>query len=186
VGYALIVWSLFGPSALLAGEGRRWAAVGAVVGGIFMLAFFTMHCGMFHLVHSMILNGFFPVTELREGGGAIQPELYREVLVRYWWFVPLALLAERRAFRLEPLPPEPPRTSVKAADIALCKARHARLGLGEGVFTPYKNVVRLHLLIFFFAAAKFARLDGFLVYAFVYAAYFFPWRILSRRNEAAS
>jgi hypothetical protein len=36
----------------------------------------------------------------------------------------------------------------------------------------------MHLLIFFFAFAHFARLDNFLVYAVVYAAYFFPWRLL--------
>jgi hypothetical protein len=48
-----------------------------------------------------------------------------------------------------------------------------------GLFiAPYRNVVRMHLLIFFFAFAHFARLDNFLVYAVVYAAYFFPWRLL--------
>jgi hypothetical protein len=43
---------------------------------------------------------------------------------------------------------------------------------------PYKNVVRLHLLIFFFAFAHFAHLESFVVYAVVYAVYFFPWRLL--------
>jgi hypothetical protein len=59
VGYALIVWSLFGPSALLAGEGRRVAAVAAFVGGIFMLAFFTVHFGMFHLVYAVVYAVYF-------------------------------------------------------------------------------------------------------------------------------
>jgi hypothetical protein len=41
-------------------------------------------------------------------------------------------------------------------------------------------VVRLHLLIFFFAAAHFLKLESFLVYAVVYAVYFFPWRLVKR------
>ena len=48
------------------------------------------------------------------------------------------------------------------------------------MMAPYRNVVRLHLLIFFFAAAHFAKLDNFLVYAVVYAVYFFPWRLIKR------
>jgi hypothetical protein len=39
----------------------------------------------------------------------------------------------------------------------------------------------MHLLIFFFAFAHFAGLDNFAVYAVVYAVYFFPWRMLTRR-----
>ncbi len=49
---------------------------------------------------------------------------------------------------------------------------------------PYKNVIRLHLLIFFFAFASFAKLESFWVYAVVYAVYFFPWRLV-RRVKAA-
>lgn len=183
-GYVLIMWSLFGPPLLLAREGRRGAAVGSVIGAGFMLAFFTVHFGLFHVAHSVILNTFFPVTAAPTGGGLLPLEIYGEVCRRYWWFIPVTLVAERHAFRLEPLPPEPPPTSVKAADIARRKARNARLGLGAGVFLPYKNVVRLHLLIFFFAAAKFAHLDGFFVYALVYTVYFFPWRVLLRAKEA--
>ena len=42
----------------------------------------------------------------------------------------------------------------------------------------YKNVVRLHVLIFFFAFASFMKVDSFAVYVVVYAVYFFPWRVL--------
>jgi hypothetical protein len=38
----------------------------------------------------------------------------------------------------------------------------------------------MHLLIFFFAFAHFARLESFAVYAVVYAVYFFPWRLVRR------
>ena len=184
VGYAMILWSIFAPVVLLKREGRTGGAVGALVGGVFLLAFFTVHFGMFHLVHSVFLNGFFPVTGKPEGFPG--PAFYSEVLARYWWFVPLALLAERQSFKLQPAPPEPPSTSVKAADIAQRKARQAHLNPAVGAMMPYKNVVRLHLLIFFFAGAHFARLDSFLVYAVVYAVYFFPWRLLGAGKGAVA
>jgi len=40
---------------------------------------------------------------------------------------------------------------------------------------PYVNVVRMHLLIFFFAISHFLKMDSFIVYAVVYSVYFFPW-----------
>jgi len=45
-------------------------------------------------------------------------------------------------------------------------------------------VMRMHVLIFFFALAHFARLENIAVYAVVYAFYFFPWPLL-RRPAAA-
>ena len=48
------------------------------------------------------------------------------------------------------------------------------------VWAPYRSVARMHMLIFFFFIAHFARLDNFVVYAVVYAAYFFPWRLVRR------
>ncbi len=184
VGYAMILWSAFAPALLLAREDRVGAALAAAVGGAATIAFFTVHFGMFHYVHSVFLNGFFPVAGERAGFPG--PELYLEVLARYWWFVPVALLAERQAFRLSPLPTEPPALSVKAADIDRRKARLAQLTPLNGVMAPYKNVIRLHLLIFFFAGAHFLQLDSFLVYAVVYAVYFFPWRLVRRAAPASS
>lgn len=184
VGYALIVWSIFSPVVRCQLEGRAGAAVAALIGGLFMLAFFTVHFGMFHLVHSVFLNMFFPVGP--KTAGLFNFELYAEVVRRYWYFVPLALLAERQGFRLAAVPPAPPPTSVKAADIAARKARNAQFSPVANVAGPYKNVVRLHLLIFFFAGAHFAKLDSFLVYAVVYAVYFFPWRLLTGAKAAAS
>ena len=44
----------------------------------------------------------------------------------------------------------------------------------------YANVVRMHLLIFFFVGAAFLHLDNAFVYAVVFAIYFLPWRLLLR------
>ena len=49
----------------------------------------------------------------------------------------------------------------------------------KGFFlAPYVNVMRLHVLIFFFGFAAYAGLDNFAVYVVIYMAYFFPWRLV--------
>lgn len=193
IGYAMIVWSIFGPGVFIAtkawqerrrlgGVPKRSLLAGSAVvlaGGLFMLAFFTVHFGGFHFVHSVFLNSFFPV----EPGLAKKfpgPALYWAVFQRYWWFLPAAAVAERAAFRFKPAEPAtPPDTPVTAEAVAARKARNVMTrGREGGIMAPYRNVVRLHLLIFFFAGAHYARLDNFPVYAVVYAAYFFPWRRL--------
>lgn len=195
VGYAMIVWSIFGPVVLL-GRGviadqtirinGREVAAGALgggallAGGLFMLAFFTVHFGMFHFVHSIFLRAFFPL----DGARPAMPGLgfYLEVFRRYWVFLPLAFLSERQAFRWSAEPAEVANTSVAADSIAARKQRNAKKPWagGGGMMAPYKNVIRMHLLIFFFAFAHFAKLENFLVYAIVYAVYFFPWRLAKR------
>jgi hypothetical protein len=190
VGYAMIVWGIFGTGVFIATKawGNRemlqnqpkapLVAGGAVmlVGGLFLLAFFTVHFGGFHFVHSVFLNSFFPMTP---GKGTWPDEaLYLKVFREYWPFVLVAAVAERRAFRLAPADPGPPDTSVKAEDITR-RLANSKEGF-TGMMAPYRNVVRLHLLIFFFAFAHFAKLDNFLVYAVVYAVYFFPWILLKK------
>ena len=178
VGYAMIVWGIFSPAVLRLREGSAGAGAVTAFGGLFILAFFTFHFGMFHLVHSVFLNAFFPPDGVQRLGGTFGGlSLYVAVVKDYAWFLPIAFLAERRHFRFERVPPEPPKTSVKAADIAARKARQG-FGLG-GVMAPYKNVIRMHLLIFFFVAAHALKWEHFAVYVVVYAAYFFPWRLFS-------
>ena len=193
IGYAMIVWGIFGPGAEIARAAWRGRAelVGApkmpavaggavlLAGGLFLLAFFTVHFGGFHFVHSVFLNSFFPVEPGTKSFPG--PALYWEVFLRYWWFLPAAAIAERSAFRMPSAPSDPPDTTVTAEAIAARKARNTAAAFGQvGMMAPYKNVVRLHLLIFFFAFAHFAKLDNFLVYAVVYAVYFFPWRLLKK------
>lgn len=195
VGYAMIVWSIFGPAVILGREAAGMDSIkvngkalilggsALLIGGLFLLAFFTVHFGMFHFVHSVFLKAFLPI----EGYDARSMPgfgYYLEVFRRYWFFLPMAFLAERQAFRL-PSPAEPGRldTAVTAEAIAARKARNAKNAFGPGnMMAPYKNVVRMHLLIFFFAFAHFAKLESFLVYAVVYAAYFFPWRLLKKES----
>ena len=177
VGYAMIFWSIFGPvlRIMTAGMGRgapvvQEVALSAVVltGGLFMLMFFTVHFGGFHYVHSMFLNSFFPVTP---GLEFPSKAAYFAIFRKYWLFVILAALSERHAFRSWSGSPATPGTPKSAESM--------------GMTEPYKNVIRMHLLIFFFFFAKIVHLENAWVYIVVYAVYFFPWRVLRKPPVAA-
>lgn len=180
VGYAMIFWTIFGPvlSIIAAGMGRgapvaQEVALSAVVltGGLFMLMFFAVHFGGFHFVHSIFLNTFFPVTP---GLEFPSKAAYFAIFRRYWLFVLLAAISERRAFR-----------SWSGKDSAA--PGNAPRGTGSmGMIEPYKNVIRMHLLIFFFFFAKLMHLENAWVYIVVYAVYFFPWRILRKPTASVA
>lgn len=166
VGYAMIVTIVFRPGVQAVREQRSEGLL-LSLGGLGLLVFFTFHFGLFHFVHSVFLNEFFPL--LGKGQGP-RVALYGEVIGRYWIFLPAAFLAERAAFR-------------RAPEVAAGGAGVAKIRAGADLMAPYKNVVRMHLLIFFFAGVSFAKFDGFIVYAVVYAVYFFPWRLVRRAQE---
>jgi hypothetical protein len=111
---------------------------------------------MFHFVHSVFLNLFFPVDNQPEPGFP-GPALYLTVLAAYWPFVIATAVSERQH---------------------LLKTIKKPIPTG-----PYKNVVRMHLLIFFFAGAAFVHLDNFLVYCVVLFTYFFPFRTMFGRRD---
>lgn len=196
VGYSMIVWSILQPAielAELAWRGRamveqslattsRGAIVAGAavvaVGGLFVLGFFTIHFGGFHYIHSQFLIAFFPING--EHRTASLP-IYMEVARRYWWALPSAFLAERSLFlqRTFGQASAPRDMSVTPAAIAARKTASARKPAGR-MTAPYLRVMRMHVLIILFGLVHAARLDGFAVYAFVYALYFFPWRLLRR------
>lgn len=167
VGYATlvvtIVRSASRASARLEGHGRPLAVGLPLAGGAFLLAFFTVHFGGFHFVHSVFLNLLFPVRDPKTFPDAA---LYLGVAREYWPFLIATLLAERGAL-----------LSAWNADLDLRRAGRADL-----LHAPYRNVVRMHLLIFFFFFASILGLDSFLVYAVVFAVYFFPWRTVFGRG----
>ena len=190
VGYSMIVWMIVRPALAVARGATRDAELTAQVfaqarlpvvagagilvgGGLFMLAFFTVHFGGFHYVHSQFLSGFFPIDGTPAGrGGSAGMDTYLEVARRYWTFLPATFLAERAAFLNHPTL----ITVMKGASKPQASA---------AILAPYRNVVRMHVLIFFFAFAHFAGLDSLVVYAVVYAVYFFPWRLVRRAEGGA-
>ena len=199
VGYSTIVWMILRPgldivravsrdrafTQQVVGTHRVAAGVGIgilVFGGLFMLAFFTIHFGGFHYVHSQFLYIFFPL----DGGDAGRVatagmSTYLEVARRYWQFLPSAFLAERAGF-LRHQQATTDDLAVTPLAIAARKAANARRS--GAMMAPYRNVMRMHGLIFFFALAHFAHVDSFIVYAVVYAVYFFPWRLVGRKPGA--
>ena len=163
-------------------------AMGAVmlIGGLFLLAFFTIHFGGFHYVHSQFLIEFFPLQTgdgLRHGFA--DRSTYLEVFRRYWKFLPMAFIAERGAFMRKGIATTPDDLSVTAAAIAARKLANAKKP-ASGFAEPYRNVMRMHFLIFFFAFAHFAKVENFGVYAVVYTVYFFPWRLVRRQGTLAT
>lgn len=169
-------------------RGRARLLAGGVA--LFVLGFFSLHFCGFHAGHATFLSFFFPLPGVPAAtfmDAFMNPFLlwravFRHLLVPYGLFLIPVLVAERRQY-LAPL---------RAASENVARIRHALQGAGgrsTDVFKdpfkrPYANVVRMHLLIFFFAACHFLRVDSFGVYAVVYFVYFFPWRLL-RKDEVA-
>jgi Family of unknown function (DUF6498) len=183
VGYSTIVWMIGQPALELALASWRDRALAAsipnalpkfwallVAGVVFFVGFFTVHFGMFHYIHSQFLIDFFPIDTGNARGSGANMATYAEVARRYWPFLPSAFLAHRHAFQR--------RTLSLTFNGGSIGTDHP--GAGAVFSEPYRNVARMHMLIFFFAFAHFAKLESFAVYTVVYAVYFFPWRLVRR------
>lgn len=53
------------------GPGSRFAGLAGILGSLFILAFFTVHFGGFHLAHSVFLFLFFPIGAWISCGKAV-------------------------------------------------------------------------------------------------------------------
>lgn len=191
VGYATIVWMIAQPAAALALASWRDRAIVdsnprtlmtlwliLAVGVVFFLGFFTIHFVRFHYGHSQILISFFPIDP-GDSGRAMDARMstYVEIARRYWIFLPSAFLAHRAAFLRKPLS--------LSRDMSISSLGDSHR-FGDLFSEPYRNVMRMHFLIFFFFFAHFAGLENFAVYSVVYAAYFFPWRLVRRAPAPAT
>lgn len=140
-----------------------------LLNGLFLLGFFTVHFGGFHLGHAIFLNDFFPIPVAAERTGLfLHPEQYGWIVTQYWWFVVIALISERHGLfeKRAPLPSEPQSTKKAMSKMNLMK--------------PYAKVVRLHILIFVFAGAQALQWSEAAVLVIIHAAYFLPWRTFYR------
>lgn len=185
VGYSTILWMIGQPALELGLASWRdralatasphalpklWALIAAAA--LFFIAFFTVHFVGFHYVHSQFLIDFFPINPGTGSRSHADMTTYAEVARRYWPFLPSAFLAHRHAFR---------RRTLSFTFDAANRSVGTDSGRPAAIFSePYRNVLRMHMLIFFFFFAHLARLENFAVYAVVYAVYFFPWRLLRR------
>jgi len=206
IGYSLIVWNLFSPVILIAGQrhaiaehletapGKTAAGLGVLLfGKLFLLAFFTIHFGGFHWGHSIFVNSFYPIAPGTASEFSPTPADYWMVLKAYGWFLPLAFLAQRALFKW------PDAREASASDAARMRARDEGQALStnqslraqrrpksansQDMGAAYKGVVKLHLLIFFLFAADALNLPEFFSYSVVYVVFFFPWQdVLNTRT----
>ncbi len=134
--------------------------LGALFSGLFLAAFFTFHFGMFHFVHGVFLNLFFPLVPERHG----PPNVFLMIgtaLAAYWPFVLMTFVSRVRDFPWREAPDEQ----------------------GKVMFQPYLNVVRMHLLIFIFAPLYFLHVANLALIP-ILLFYFFPWRLFNRERQA--
>ena len=174
IGYALIVYGILaavwrplpagtplpdGKPDLTMALGQLPSGVGTAIrlfGAVFMLAFFTVHFGGFHLVHGIFLGVFFP---LQPGEPPFESVLSNagHALAGSWPLVVTSAVSMRDAFAEA-------RREFKAQ-------------------TPYLNVIRMHFLIFVFAGASIAKLDSRWLYIVVLFFYFFPFKVLKASSR---
>ena len=118
-------------------------------------AIFTVHFGLFHVIHCLFLNQLLPLIE-PEGFPNI-PKLLGSALLFYWPLVAMTLIS--RFHDLRKLRDDP--------------KKH------DALVKPYVNVVRLHLLIAALGLMNEWGLESLAIYA-VLAACFFPWSAVIR------
>jgi len=175
-------------------EHRKKAILIGTAVGLFFLGFFSIHFCGFHAGHSAFLGGFFPVEGMpNDGFGSAfsNPPLlwflvFKHLMKPYGIFLVPAIIAERkhvfrslfsavRAVRRGMTPDGPVES--RRYDEPERKDSHP---IGDAMARPYVNVVRMHMLIFFFGFCHALKIDNFLVYAVVYSVYFFPWSEFKR------
>lgn len=132
------------------GEKFQWMLV--ILGALFMLVFFTIHFGMFHFVHSVFLNGFFPLVVMPPS--TVFPNILVIIqisLTRYWPVIMLSAATQLRNFQ----------------NVSTLENRNY-------ISIPYKNVVKMHLSIFVFAGLSMSGVSD-LVLPYLLILYFFPF-----------
>lgn len=171
----------------------------AMFAGIFFLVFFSLHFGGFHAGHSVFLQLFFPVPGMpKEGFGEafMNPPLlwmlvFQHLIGLYGVFLIPAIIAERR-YVFHPLISAIKNVRPGASSNNFPITKNERNSgrkkdlLSDFMSRPYINVMRMHLLIFFFGFCHALKIDSFFVYAIVYAVYFFPWSEIRRLKKKAS
>jgi hypothetical protein len=168
---------------------KHWlkAVTGGSLVALFFLGFFSIHFCGFHAGHAVFLSSFFPVEGMP--GNAFGDAFMNPVLL--WWIVFQYLVAAYGIFLIPAIIAE--RKYVFASIIKAVKAEHdgtqkhdvkdllqsgkgRKKSLQDPFLRPYINVVRMHILIFFFAFCHVMKIESFFIYAVVCFVYFFPWK----------
>lgn len=175
---------------------RMTAAFMGVAAGMLFVGFFSLHFGAFHAGHSVFLQQFFPIAGMPDDGfgdAFMNPPLlwtlvFQHLMAPYGLFLIPAIIAERHHLFTPLIKAVKAVRSDKAPNHLMAGRTEGQTGkknhpMGDAMARPYVNVVRMHLLIFFFGFAHVLKMDSFLVYAAVYFVYFFPWDEVKRRRQ---
>jgi hypothetical protein len=162
--------------------------IGAVV-ALFFLGFFSIHFCGFHAIHAVFLSVFFPLNGANPdsfGMGFMNPFLlWKSVFIHlipvYGIFLVPTIMAERHYvfgsfISVLETAPQGLQKSKVVDFFRTASEDGTRKSMRDPFTRPYVNVIRMHILIFFFAFAHMAKVDSFFVYTVVYAVYFFPWK----------
>lgn len=174
-------------------ERRIPMIIGGAAFGLFFLSFFSFHFGGFHAGHSIFLQSFFPIEGVPAAGferAFINPPLlwvmvFRHLINPYGLFLIPTIIVERHLI-FQPV--------IRAVRSLHDGSDHSEDGktrlfilskhpIGDAMFRPYINVVRMHILIFFFAFSAIMQVETFVIYATVYFVYFFPWSEIWRARK---
>ena len=121
-----------------------------VFGAVFFIVFFTIHFGMFHYVHSVFLNLFYPLVDNRTGFP--NPFIFLGITInRYWPVIIFSAVSQLPNYLRLVKFPEP-----------------------NFMMVPYKNVIKMHISIFVFAGLSFTSINQ-LILPYLLILYFFPF-----------
>ena len=161
--------------------------------GLFFLGFFSVHFCGFHAGHSVFLRHFFPIQGMPEDGfgrAFMNPPLlwvmvFKHLMKPYGLFLIPAIIAERNhvfktLIKTVRNVQEGDSPDLRIKDVIGGKKGKKKGFIGNAMGRPYINVVRMHLLIFFFAICHALKVDSFIIYAVVYFVYFFPWSVIKK------
>jgi hypothetical protein len=141
---------------------------------VFTTAFFAAHYSIFHFVHGVFLNGYFPLTGAAVFGTTPEQtlawfgRLLTTALTAYWPMAAAAALTRRRQL-------------IKAATPQPGLAEKDQLDLLE----PYKNVFKMHIFLILFGVVGGMGFQEGALYLVLFL-FFFPLgevvRMLRRRK----
>jgi len=162
---------------------KRELVAGSFIGGIgaaFFFGFFSFHFCGFHAGHAGFLSFLFPVENLQvnfffdsfSNPLLLWKTVFEHLLKPYGWFLlPSLLVGWKKIFEPLVFLWEKFRNEKDLSSTWNDSLQNPRK---DFLLAPYKNVIRMHLLIFFMVACKFCNVDSFVIYAVVYLVYFLP------------
>jgi hypothetical protein len=174
---------------------RRHAIGVGALAGLFFLGFFSLHFCGFHAGHAVFLSVFFPLKGFSMdvfSSAFMNPFLlwktvFRHILPVYGLFLIPTILAERNhvfAALSAALATGREISGTSRAKDAVKSGLGSQKPLQDSFTRPYLNVIRMHILIFFFAISHALKVDSFFVYAVVYSVYFFPWNAFQKESNS--